>query len=196
MVGDNSWRDYTVRLKARKISGAEGFLIIFQSQRDNAKSWWNLGGWGNRQHGIEVPGIDAPRIAGSIEKDRWYDIRIDVGGPGIHCFLDGKLIHDITRRPVASIYAGAGKTDSGDLILKIVNASQQPQSAKIMIEGCGPLARKAHLAVLSHPDRLAENSLDEPRKIVPVESDIDIAGPDFGHTLPANSLSILRLTPK
>lgn len=192
LVGDNTWRDYTLSLKARKISGVEGFLILFQTQRDNAKSWWNLGGWGNREHGLEIPGIDAPRVPGSIETGRWYDIRVELRGQSIRCFLDGQLVHDVTRRPLPSLYAGAGKTRGGDLILKAVNASPKPQNVQIDIIGT-PIAGKASLSTLAHPDAEAENSLDQPRKIHPSDSSIDIPGPSFPHTLPPNSLSILRI---
>lgn len=195
LIGDNTWRDYTLSLKARKISGAEGFLILFQTQKDNAKNWWNLGGWGNKQHGLEVHGADAPRVPGTIETGRWYDIRVELDGPRIRCFLDGQLIHEVARRPLPSLYAGAGRTDSGEIILKAVNAAAKPQTAQINITGIGTIGKTAKVSTLAHPDPEAENSLGEPRKIVPVESTVDIPGPSFSHALPANSLTILRLTP-
>ena len=46
-AGDPSWTDYTLTLKARKLGGNEGFLIIFNVQDENELMWWNLGGWGN-----------------------------------------------------------------------------------------------------------------------------------------------------
>ena len=53
VFGDSAWRDYTVSLKARKISGSEGFLLMFDVQNDNRWFWWNVGGWGNVRHGLE-----------------------------------------------------------------------------------------------------------------------------------------------
>ena len=47
IAGDKTWTDYTYSLKARKLGGAEGFLILFRVQDENAKAWWNIGGWGN-----------------------------------------------------------------------------------------------------------------------------------------------------
>jgi hypothetical protein len=38
--------------QARKLSGSEGFLIVF-GRKDRDRYWWNLGGWGNSQHAIE-----------------------------------------------------------------------------------------------------------------------------------------------
>ena len=49
-----SWTDYTLELKARKISGREGFLILFHIDDDEDRVWWNIGGWNNTQHGVEL----------------------------------------------------------------------------------------------------------------------------------------------
>ena len=44
VVGDKSWTDYTVSVKARKLAGQEGFLVLFRVNSDEDKCWWNLGG--------------------------------------------------------------------------------------------------------------------------------------------------------
>lgn len=99
LFGDPMWSDYTLSLKARKVSGNEGFLILFAAPDATAKSWLNLGGWGNTQHGIESPGIAAERVPGKIETGRWYDIRIALKGNTVLAFLDGKLILRGKRTP-------------------------------------------------------------------------------------------------
>jgi len=67
-VAGKFWTDCTYSLKARKLGGAEGFLIPFNVRDENAKSWWNLGGWGNTRHTIEN---EWRRHAGSgIHRDR------------------------------------------------------------------------------------------------------------------------------
>ena len=45
---------YIYEIAATKNSGAEGFLIVFNYRDANNYCWWNLGGWGNTQHGVEV----------------------------------------------------------------------------------------------------------------------------------------------
>jgi alpha-L-arabinofuranosidase len=79
LVGDASWSDYTLTLKARKLGGNEGFLILFGMPKPdaNVKSWWNLGGWGNTRHAIESPGMYGEAVNGSIEIGRWYDIKVE-----------------------------------------------------------------------------------------------------------------------
>lgn len=66
IVSDKLWSDCTYSLKARKLGGAEGFLILFNVQDENAKSWWNIGGFGNTRHCIEMNGIIS-QVPGSIE---------------------------------------------------------------------------------------------------------------------------------
>ena len=56
LAGDKSWTDYTLTLKARKISGAEGFLVLFHIADDGDRNWWNIAGWGNTQNAVELNG--------------------------------------------------------------------------------------------------------------------------------------------
>ena len=196
VAGDRRWREYTLSLKACKLSGAEGFLIMFgTNERD--KSWWNVGGWGNREHGLEVGGIDAPRVAGRIETGRWYDIRVELSDQRIRCLLDGKVIHDVERKSnLSSLYAIAGKQNgNGELIVKVVNAASRPQATRINIAGAKSIAPQARLLVMSHTDQSEENSVESPTKIAPVESTLDVAGPRFTHIFPANSITVMRIRP-
>jgi len=91
----NEATDYTVQLKARKISGSEGFLILFHVTDDDF-SWLNLGGWNNTGHGIKHNrAAVGGRVPGKIETGRWYDIRIELTGPRIKCFLDDERVLDV-----------------------------------------------------------------------------------------------------
>jgi hypothetical protein len=106
-VGDASWADYTLTLKARKLSGNEGFLILFGLPDDKSKSWWNLGGWGNARHGIESQGLFARPVDGKIETGRWYDIRITLRGDKVEAYLDGQLVHSAQKVPAQRTFANA-----------------------------------------------------------------------------------------
>jgi hypothetical protein len=97
LFGEPSWSDYTLTLKARKLSGNEGFLIIFGSHGDEEKIWWNLGGWDNTRHAIEVPDGASNPVSGKIETGRWYDVKIEVQGSTVKAYLDGKLIQQAIR---------------------------------------------------------------------------------------------------
>ena len=98
LIGDPDWSNYTLTLKARKLSGKEGFLILFglPDVDSNIQSWWNLGGWANTQHALQVPGVAADRVRGRIENDRWYDIKVELAGNRVNAYLDGQLVQSGT----------------------------------------------------------------------------------------------------
>ena len=186
--------DFTLSLKMRKLSG-EGLLVSLDDGAQG-ENYWILGGWEPPTQ-LEVSGIKIRRVPGKIETGRWYDIRIAIAGKRLRCFLDGELVHDVrAANPLPSLYAVAGtKHDTGELILKVVNAADKSQEARINIQGIPSLAKSATLTTLSHPDRAAENSLAEPTKIVPKQSTVEVS-PDFTHVFPANSINVLRVKMK
>jgi alpha-L-arabinofuranosidase len=192
VAGDESWSDYTYTLKARKLGGNEGFLILF-STRGGEKSWWNLGGWGNTGDRIEAAGISTEQIPSHIETGRWYDIRIELKGQTVRCYLDGQLIHDVSRVASKSLFAVAGRTNTGEIILKLVNAGSQSQPATIRLSGAGRLSHTGKAIVLSSENPADENSFAEPTKVSPRVETIQNVGATFTHTLPGNSVTILRL---
>ena len=194
VAGDRTWTDYTYSLKARKLSGAEGFLILFRVQDENQKSWWNLGGWGNQRHAIEMGGVAGADVPGRIETGRWYDIRIELEGPNIQCYLDGKLVHDVKYQTMKTLCASAAYAPrSGEVILKVVNTSARDQSATLRLEGTARVGRSGRSIVLASAQATDENSLDQPAKVVPVTRTIAIPGPRFDQAFPANSVTVLRL---
>lgn len=96
-VGETSWTDYTLTLKARKIGGDEGFLIGFGMPDNTAKSWWNIAGWGNTQQALEAPGFSMLPKSCSVQKGRWYTIKVEVRGSDVRCYLDNVKIYDTMR---------------------------------------------------------------------------------------------------
>lgn len=101
VAGSAKWADYTLTLKARKISGKEGFLILFRVKDPRDHYSWNIGGWKNTAYGIERWEQDrvvviGKKVPGSVRVSWWYDIRVELSGPRVRCFLDGRLVHDMT----------------------------------------------------------------------------------------------------
>jgi alpha-L-arabinofuranosidase len=194
LVGDLSWSDYTFSLKARKLSGDEGFLITFQAPGDDSKTWWNLGGWENTQHGLELPGMPLTRIPGKIETGRWYDIRVELEGQNVRCYLDGKLTQQGTRAVPPALFAVAGVDDqTGETILKVVNASTKPLDTAVELRGAKAAALRGKALVLASTGPLDENSFATPEKIAPREEKVAVDAPTFSRTFPAHSVTVLRL---
>ncbi|HON07689.1 MAG TPA: alpha-L-arabinofuranosidase C-terminal domain-containing protein, partial [Verrucomicrobiota bacterium] len=193
IVQDKKFTEYTYTLKARKISGDEGFLILFNVNNENEKSWWNIGGWGNRRHGIEMGGIVGNEVPGSIETGRWYDIKIEVSRDRIKCYLDNKLIHNVPYPAVKSLYASASiVSKTKEVILKVVNVSTEPQTTAINITGKSG-ASGATAIVLTSEKSDDENSLDNPTKVSPKTTKLQVKGNSLQFEFPPNSLTILRI---
>jgi hypothetical protein len=100
-TGDTAWSDYTVSLKARKLGGREGFRVLFNVQDDQNWTLWNLGGWNNATNAIEAcaNGVRAAFVHTNqprIMTGPWYDIRIEIQGVNMRCYLNDQLIHDAT----------------------------------------------------------------------------------------------------
>jgi alpha-L-arabinofuranosidase len=195
--GDESWSDYTLTLKARKFTGGEGFLIVF-GRKGGDRFWWNLGGWGNSQHAIELNQTLVGRpVRGRIESDRWYDVKIELAGNRIRCFLDGELIHDATSTPLQRFFVNAGRDDArGELVLKAINLAAEPLATSINVKGVPGVAEDAVVTVLQSAALSDNNSLDEPERVRPHESRIISAAQQFEYEFPPHSLTILRIKPK
>jgi len=195
LVGDKSWTDYTLTLKARKISGREGFLILFHINDDEDRVWWNIGGWENTQHGVELgETLDGKR--GRVEANRWYDIKVEVSGASVKCSLNGKVIHDIknTLTVTRGLFASAvTDSKSGEIIVKVVNAAATPTETEINLNGAKKLASSAAAIVLTSENPKDENTLDEPTKVAPKSTTIPVSGTKIKHAFPGNSLTVLRV---
>jgi alpha-L-arabinofuranosidase len=189
------WTDCTYSLKARKLSGAEGFLILFNVQDENAKSWWNIGGFGNTLHCIEMNGLFS-QVPGSIAIGRWYAIKIERKGEKVNFYLDGRLVQS-TEVPVPNVqrlYATAARDDnSGEIILKVVNPAGEPAETLVQLKGAAKIAGKVNVATLTGSSLAEENSLAEPQKVAPATSSIEGAGPEFKFTFKPLSLTVLRV---
>ncbi len=97
LIGDPTWSDYTLTLKARKIGGKEGFLILFGVPDEGTMSWWNVGGWGNTKSAVQGEGAAGEQVDGTIETGRWYDIKVELSGNTIRTYLDNKLVQTATQ---------------------------------------------------------------------------------------------------
>jgi alpha-N-arabinofuranosidase len=192
--GKEDWNNVTVTLKARKLKGAEGFLIS-AGYADGRRVQFNVGGWGNTQHAIQVgDAITGGAVRGSVEEGRWYDIKIEVRNRHIRAYLDGQLIKEVALARVDTVLAIAGKDEaSGEVILKVVNSSPEPAPMAIRINGVTSLATQARVTVLTSSDPKGENSFENPKKITPVTQSIGGIRTNFTHEFPAYSLSVIRL---
>ena len=195
VFGDETWSDYTVELKAKRNGGREGFMVLVRSLKGNAVQW-NLGGWANTKHAIQVGGAIVAEAPGSIEEGRWYDVKIELIGEQVKCYLDGKLIHDVTvKLSIPRMWAANVGLDTKreELIVKMCNATEKSMPFNIKISGFGRVSPEAKVITLSGEGPEDENTLEEPMRVVPVISTFNGAGEDFVYSAKPWSLTILRI---
>ncbi|HEX6963431.1 MAG TPA: alpha-L-arabinofuranosidase C-terminal domain-containing protein [Lacipirellula sp.] len=193
-TGETDWTDYTLSLKARKLAGAEGFLISFASTDPDTPVWWNLGGWNNTLHGLEMHGVTVMQRPGKIEQGRWYEIRIEVRGPKVSCYLDDELVQEYELKPHPSLYAAAGYNEpENELVLAVANPTRDAVETTIATKGRELAAEPGAAEVLAGDDPSLENSLDEPRRLAPERSSAELEGAERRYTFRPYSLTILKL---
>jgi alpha-L-arabinofuranosidase len=197
VTGDLTWTNYTLTLKARKLDGREGFLVLFQTSDIEHPVWWNLGGWNNTEHSLQGGNLVENRVRGFIATNRWYDIRIELQDGGVKAYLDGTLIHAADRKPLAAFYATAGcDRRAGELILQMVNPFAEAMAVTVELTGAGKWSSPARIITLTHPDAAAENSLDHPDVVAPRQGVFTGVAPVFICPLEPYSLTTLRIPEK
>ena len=93
-----------------------------------------------------------------------------------------------------NLYASAVReAKSGEVILKIVNSDATPKEVRINLAGAGKIAKAGKAFVLTGKDLKAENSLDTPMAIAPIEQKLNITSPEFSFTLKPTSVNVLRI---
>ncbi len=105
LFGDENWTDYEVTLDAKKLSGKEGFLILFHAKGDNFY-WANLGGWDNERNAFEVGTLASRRGVSNqkvgtfkpFQKGESYKLRLVVSGNTYKIFVDEELAVEVTSQ--------------------------------------------------------------------------------------------------
>jgi alpha-L-arabinofuranosidase len=194
-AGDTAWTDYTITLKARKLSGENGFQIYFHNRNNRERVRWDLGGYGNSVHLMEIV-MTSESVNANIEEGRWYDVKIEIRGSSVRGYLDGQLVQEAadTNANLKSLCASAAREDkTGDLILKIVNTASGHVRTRILLKGAGTLSGRGKAIVLSSASPLDENTLEEPNRVSPKTETVKFSGNTLKHTFPGNSFTVIRI---
>lgn len=188
---------YSVSVSARKISGDEGFMLDFGYADENDWMWLNIGGWRNSQHGLELETDGGRQVIGSvkgtIESGRWYDIRVDVSPTEVRSYLDGKLLF-VAKPPshrLLHVVSGRDETTK-ETIVKIVNGERAARPVELELTGWnkGFGGKRTELTSANPTD---ENSIANPNKVRPTVRSLTSQKSKTQLTLPACSVTILRL---
>ncbi len=192
--------DATVTFKARRTGGKNGFSLRFRQHGINLHACFNFGGWGNTRHAIDLAGIPSPTpkcVPGSLENNRWYDVKVCLRGEHVEAWLDGRSVFGNVLIPGAvpdtSFFHTCGYDEkAGEVIVKCVNVAEEPRGLTIDF-GKVLKGGKMRIAELSG-QRFAKDDFGNPNRCRPVESTLDFAGGrEFKTTLKGSSVTIFRV---
>ncbi|UZR98803.1 alpha-L-arabinofuranosidase C-terminal domain-containing protein [Chondrinema litorale] len=93
-----------------------------------------------------------------------------------------------------SIYASSVlDEDTKEIIVKVVNSSEESKSVKISLKGAKRPKKEAALIVLNSKDLNGVNSIEDPASISPEEKTVSLKGRNIELELPPYSLSVIKV---
>ena len=191
---------FTLQLKARKLSGREGFFIYYGLDERGRNGYVvNIGGWNNSITAVQpiqrgrTNDIIGRRAQQTVDDDKWYDIKIDVTPDNVTLYVDGTEI--TSAQPVAQTrhFCQAGYDEqSGELIIKVVNGTAEPYSRTFDLTNATTVAPIGKVITLSG-DANDENSFEQPTKLSPVTTLFGNFDKQFTYEFAPMSFTIMRI---
>lgn len=203
ILKDKIYEDCTIELKAKKISGTEGFRVVFGGSDLNNYFMADMGSHTNESvifREINNEGsisLFDYRNTTSIKANQWYTIRIEIKGDHWKCYLNDKLEYEYTYTPEKKHYVVSGyDRKRSEIIVKLINAEAEDWNVQLQLDNAKEITSKGTKIVLGADDRFAENSFSAPFKVVPEVSELSGIASTFKVDCKANSLTILRIACK
>ncbi|NMM98856.1 alpha-L-arabinofuranosidase C-terminal domain-containing protein [Bifidobacterium olomucense] len=141
--------EYRIDFTVRRTDGEDGLIIDFGALTGSDYFRWAFGDWGNKYYILKRVGDGlqdeaVPAYEGGVESNIDYHVTFEVSGQGsrVRVKLNGQPIHDYQDNSAQTRFvAHAGRNTNGELIVRIVNATDQPQY--ITLDGDEPLLTSA-----------------------------------------------------
>lgn len=198
LLKDLSLEEYTLRLKGRKLSGYNAFIIPFAVTDERNHLRAHIGSYVNKNSVFEQVINGSVSNIGKyvplrqpIETGKWYNIRLEVGRNQVMVFLEDSLL--MSHRHTEKLVSIAGRDrETGDLILKVVNGDDHPYDVEIQV--AGGFRKHSQVRVYEiRAGRNEENSFAHPEKILPSLTELTTTEPSLKRRFPANSITVLRI---
>ncbi|WP_291870880.1 alpha-L-arabinofuranosidase C-terminal domain-containing protein [Maribacter sp.] len=193
--------DYTVKLKAKKVRGNEGFLIYFGMTNNNKDGHLlNIGGWNNTQTALEgladgnVSEMLTKFVPQKVENNKWYAIEITKKANALKIMVDGKELLSYTPTDIKKQFVVSGYDETTqEVIVKVVNADDTSWSPSIDLLNGHEIKATGKAIVLSANSPEEENSFEEPLKISPEEVVYTGYSSNFTYNFLPYSYTVLRI---
>ncbi len=200
--GDEDWTNYTYTLEATKLDGGEGFLIPFAVKDIDNNYFWNIGGWGNTVSSLQKieNGIKTGKIIGTdkpftVETGKTYELKVVVSGTQVKCYIDGELYvdWDFASGAEAEAYHVVSTDETGDVIVKIVNVTSSSRVVAVDVAG-KDIAKSAKISQVAGESLADDNILGAKEDCIMEEFTVDGFSNQFNYTVPAYSVTCIRLS--
>lgn len=132
-----------------------------------------------------------------LDRDKWYKAKVTLGKNNmVDVNLDGAEVFRQAASAPTGHYTVAGYDEkTGETVIKVVNSTDSPYTTSIAIKA-SDVTPQGKVITLHSASRSDENSMDNPQKIVPVESTFNGFSKNFNYTFEPNSFTILRIKSK
>lgn len=197
--------DFVLECKACKTGGAQGFQFFVGMSADGKTGYrYNIGMWSSNDRSEllclkdgKERGVLAEYSGEAIKVGEWYDVKIVVSALKSEFYLNGKQILSYVPQPMPLQFINSGYDEvAGELVVKVVNASDSLYSTSICLENAMDIVAKGKVISLTAADGKEENSFEEPKKICPEEKSFDGFGAKFDYDFPPFSYTVLRIKAK
>lgn len=192
--------NYTIAFRMKKNSGKEACRLMFGGKDTKNFYMAELGShqnestiFGERKNGDYTNYFNYRNVE-KINEGQWYYVTVDIAQNEWKIYLDGRLVEDYTLQPLVRHYAVAGLDENkNDVIVKLVNGENREWALNLDLKGKVNGVAEAEVITISADSPNQENSIDNPDLIVPRKEHRQLTFPKASITLPANSLTILRI---
>ena len=191
---------YALQLKARKTGGMEGFFIFFSLDESGRNGYGvNIGGWNNHTTAVQpmrggrLTDVVSRRVRQSVETGRWYDVKLVVTPMAATLYIDGQ--ETTVARPAEPThhFCQTGYDEAtGELVVKVVNATDRPYSRRFDIAGAANVMPTGRVITLSG-DARDENTFEQPTRLAPVETRYGRFGKQFSYEFAPMSFTVMRI---
>jgi alpha-L-arabinofuranosidase len=199
-LGETKWENYTLSLKAKKISGNKGFNIKFGKCDDKNQLNWEIGGWANADSNLcsSVDGRTSvlTQQTFSLQTGIEHEFTLEVSGRQIRTWIDNVLFNDTEDKlPVIEplYYSASCEHSTGDVIVKVVNVQENSVSAKITLADLIKTSLTVEVYEMSGHAPDDENSFESPEQVLPKQKEFSTEGCSFHYDFPKHSITIFRV---
>lgn len=203
--GDANWSNYTYTVEATKLAGDEGFIIPFAVDNSDNCYFWNIGGYGNTVSCLQRihNGIKSGQLEGTTrdfvaENNKTYKLKIVVDNNNFKCYIDDELYvdYDAVTPAYADAYQVVSTDSTGDIIIKLVNATDMEKSFAVNIDNATSINSVAKAYQLAGNSFKDENILGQELACDIKEFDLNGVSDKFNFTAPKCSATVIRISTK